>query len=327
MARPGNSSQIIVAGSFASAGAQTACQSICSYDAQLNVWSALGTGLVGAVSTLDFAGVDGQYLVAAGAFQLGGATAYVAQYDFAVGIWSGLPGAALAGPVSALAVDDGNAQNIFAAGQASGAAATPFVVRYNGSAWSDAGSSALSAGLIHQLAFVPLVAGQSHAGNALIESDRMLMASGAMTLAGVSGSVAGALYDGATWTPVLVATNAPGAPSYLSRIVYSASSFQLSRSASEAASWTVLTRAQSSWPSVWSSSSPSPSRSASSSSSSSSPSSLPSARATTTASPPLATPSPRPKTTTRRSRPAAAACASGRRPSSRRSTPRRPRWP
>lgn len=231
LARPGNSSQVVVAGSFASVGGVAACQSICSYDVGLNAWTSLGTGLVGAIATLDFAGVDGQFLVAAGAFQLGGATAYVAQYDFKVGAWSALPGSALAGPVSALAVDDGNAQNIFAAGQTSGSGSTPFIARYNGSAWSDAGSSSLSAGLVHQLAFVPLVAGQGHAGNDQIGADRMLMASGALTLAGVSGSIAGALYDGANWTPVLVATNAPGAPSYLSRIVYSASSFQLSRSA------------------------------------------------------------------------------------------------
>lgn len=55
--RPGYASQIIVAGSFATAGSLS-CQSICSWDSEALQWSSLGTGLQGAVGAIAFAGVS-----------------------------------------------------------------------------------------------------------------------------------------------------------------------------------------------------------------------------------------------------------------------------
>lgn len=91
----------------------------------------------------------------------------------------------------------------------------------------DAGSSGLSgSSKIQQLAFLPLA--EDHAGNDVIESDRMLMVSGVLSLA--SGSaVSSALYDGANWIPFLTTATRSGAAGYVASLVFSAPSFRLGR--------------------------------------------------------------------------------------------------
>lgn len=77
---------------------------------------------------------------------------------------------------------------------------------------------------MQQLAFVPLQ--NTHDGNSIIESDRMLLVSGALTIN--STSVSSALYDGSTWYPYLVAQTASGGAGVVSNFFYSVQNFTLS---------------------------------------------------------------------------------------------------
>ena len=169
---------------------------------------------------------SGFYLHAVGNFQLGGVTVSIARYDSKSNSWSILGDAsALPGPATSVSSDDANADSVFVAG--SSASGTPYLMRWNGSQWTDAGSAGLSTGSeIQQIAFVPLDG--IHTSNDIIESDRMLLVSGALTLAGV-GAVSSALFDGANWLPFLTTATRSGSAGYAASLFFSASSFRISK--------------------------------------------------------------------------------------------------
>jgi hypothetical protein len=54
---PSSSNLLIVAGTFTNAGS-VACDAICVWDTNAKAWTALGSGLKGEVSSIDFAGVS-----------------------------------------------------------------------------------------------------------------------------------------------------------------------------------------------------------------------------------------------------------------------------
>lgn len=170
---------------------------------------------------------DAAVLIAAGDFQLNGVTTYVAQWDFAAQTWTPLAGgAAVPGPATAVSASGQNLQNVFLAGSA---ASTPYVVRWNGSEWSDVGSGALASGVVQQLSFVPL--SEDHAENAVVEKDRVLMLSGSFGLANGVGSVSSALFDGATWQPFLVTASQSGGPGAVAGMFFSSRTFRSAKRA------------------------------------------------------------------------------------------------
>ncbi|GAA6002971.1 hypothetical protein JCM10207_001925 [Rhodosporidiobolus poonsookiae] len=221
--RPGYDEQILVAGAFAQAGSLP-CESVCLWDTKKLQWSNLAVGLQGVVGSIDFAGDKSQYLLAAGNFILDSETRYIAQWNFKNSSWTGLGAPTdLPGPATAVSSDNHNADKIFVAG--SSLSGTPYLHYWNGSTWSDVNNNTLETGSgVQSLAFVPLQS--NHAKNDVLESNRMLMVSGDLTINDTS--VASALYDGQTWYPYLLATSSTGSAGIVSQLFYSITDFSLS---------------------------------------------------------------------------------------------------
>ncbi|GAA6032659.1 hypothetical protein JCM8097_004866 [Rhodosporidiobolus ruineniae] len=222
--RPGYDEQILVAGAFAQAGSLW-CQSVCLWDTKKLQWASLGTGLQGVVGSIDFAGSKSEYLLAAGNFVLDSETRYLARWNFKNSSWAGLGAATdLPGPATAVSADNNNKDKIFVAGEST--SGEPYLHFWNGTAWSaiNANSTLASGSGIQSLAFVPLQS--NHDANDIIESNRMLMVSGDLTINDTL--VASALFDGETWYPYLVATSTTGSAGIISQLFYSITDFSLS---------------------------------------------------------------------------------------------------
>jgi hypothetical protein len=134
---------------------------------------------------------------------------------------------ALPGPAAALSADDSDEDNVFVAGGTLDAESAPYLMRWNGSSWADMSSGSLQAGSrIQSLSFLPL--DEKHPWNGMIETDRLLMVSGALSLASV-GAVSSALYDGTNFTPFINTANADGSPGSIASLFYSSSTFRLAK--------------------------------------------------------------------------------------------------
>ena len=155
---------------------------------------------------------------------LNSTTFHLARWDFDALAWSSLGSAnALPGPATAVTTSNGNEAKIFVAGIS--LANAPYLSYWNGSTWSDINNGTLQAGSgVEQLVFLPTLS--DHSANSIVESNRMLLVSGALRING--SYYASALYDGATWSPYLRAATAAGGAGVVSRLVYSMTNFNLS---------------------------------------------------------------------------------------------------
>ncbi|KAJ3820470.1 cortical protein marker for cell polarity-domain-containing protein [Lentinula raphanica] len=216
---------IIVAGTFAQAGSLT-CQAICSLDTSSNQWNTLGSGISGEVSSVAYAGSNQETLVAAGSIALSDSTeANVAQLTLSNMSWVAVgSGSDIPGPVTALEVNNGNASSIFAAGKTSDN--TTFLSFFDGQNWTTLASTLQKDTVISQLAMVPLQ--DTHAGNSIIESDRMLMISGALDDSSF-GNASSALFDGASFIPYFVSATVSGTAGSVSSLFHSFSTFSFTQ--------------------------------------------------------------------------------------------------
>ncbi|KAF8622348.1 hypothetical protein AX15_007080 [Amanita polypyramis BW_CC] len=213
---------VIVAGSFASAGALD-CAAICSFGSTTLQWNRLGSGIAGEVASVAYAGANQELLIVAGSIKLSdGTITNVAQYSLNNETWTSIgSGSDLPGPVTAVEVNDGNVRSIFAAGR-SNDSSTSFLSFWNGQKWTSLESSFESNTTITQLRMVPLQ--NTHASNDVIEPDRALMVSGMLTDSEF-GNVSTALFDGQTLIPYIVALSATGAAGYVASLFHSIPNF------------------------------------------------------------------------------------------------------
>lgn len=213
MTRP-STSDVIVAGTFASAGS-VACASVCSWSTSSNSWSALGSGLAGTAEGVAFGGGNkADLLFVAGALTVDGRSTAVARYTYGNSSWVAVEGGeTLPGPATAIVVDDHDASAIFVAGAVADGGAT-YLYRWNGNAWSavsDPDTLNLGSSTVSQLAFVPLSAKHDGGDANVIPSNRALLATGSLALAGTgAGTYSAALFDGAQWFPYVRATQQDG---------------------------------------------------------------------------------------------------------------------
>ncbi|KIK67106.1 hypothetical protein GYMLUDRAFT_37143 [Collybiopsis luxurians FD-317 M1] len=216
---------IIVAGTFAQAGSSS-CQAICSLDTSSNQWNSLGSGIIGEVSTVVYAGNNQDTLIAAGSIALSDHTAAnVAQLSFANLSWTAVGSSSdIPGPVTALEVNDANANSIFAAGKTSENAT--FLSFFDGHNWTTLASTLQKDTVISQLAMVPLQ--DTHAGNSIIESDRMLMISGSLDDPSF-GNASTALFDGASFFPYITSSTVSGTAGSVSSLFHSLATFSFTQ--------------------------------------------------------------------------------------------------
>ncbi|PCH43711.1 hypothetical protein WOLCODRAFT_153770 [Wolfiporia cocos MD-104 SS10] len=225
-ASPSQSDILIVAGSFAQAGS-TDCRSICSYNMNSELWSALGNGIQGDVASVDYAGNNDDIIVAAGSIALADSMpANVAIFSIVNSTWAALGnGNDLPGPVTAVTVNDGNISSVFAAGRSTDNT-TAFLYFWNGQTWSDVGSTLQPASDVSQLTMVPLQ--NTHTTNSIIQSDRVLMISGSLSDSSF-GNASSALFDGESFIPYIVAATSSGSPGYIYGLIYSFSTFSFTQ--------------------------------------------------------------------------------------------------
>ncbi|KAH7905622.1 cortical protein marker for cell polarity-domain-containing protein [Hygrophoropsis aurantiaca] len=217
---------IIIAGSFAKAGS-AGCQGICLLDSSSYQWSVLGDGFQGEVSSVSYAGDNEELLIVAGSINLSGiGSTNVAQYSFTNASWTAVgTGADIPGPVTAVEVNNGNVSSIFAAGR-SYDGSSAFIMFWNGVSWTSIDSTLQSTTNVSQLVMVPLQ--NTHLGNSIIESDRMLMISGAL-MDSSFGSASAALFDGVNWIPYITAVSTQGTLGLVSSLFYSFANFSFAQ--------------------------------------------------------------------------------------------------
>ncbi|KAI0793263.1 cortical protein marker for cell polarity-domain-containing protein [Abortiporus biennis] len=223
---PSQSNTIIVAGFFAQAGS-TPCRSICAYGTQTKQWNALGDGIQGDVHSVAYAGSTRDIIVAGGSIALADSTvANVAEFSVSNGTWTAVGAAnALPGAVTAVEVNDGNVNSIFAAGRNADGTST-FLSFWNGQSWNAIGSDLQQSSSVSQLLMVPLQ--NTHSANSVVESDRMLLISG--TLSDPSfGQASSALFDGQNIIPYIVTTSSSGTPGTVSSLVKSLANFSFNQ--------------------------------------------------------------------------------------------------
>ncbi|KAI5123973.1 hypothetical protein M0805_006385 [Coniferiporia weirii] len=213
---------VIVAGSFSTAGI-ISCSGICQLDVTTKQWSQLGPGITGEVASVAYGGDNQELLFASGSIVLSdGTTANVAMFAFDNSTWSAVGGgSSIPGPVTALAIDNGNSSSIFAAGQSFNGT-SPFLTHWNGVTWSIIDSGFDSATNISQLALVPLQ--DTHTANSIIEQDRMLLVSGSLVSSSF-GNASSVLFDGQTFFPYITTSTSTGSQGMISSLFSSIQNF------------------------------------------------------------------------------------------------------
>ncbi|KAJ3547650.1 hypothetical protein NM688_g5377 [Phlebia brevispora] len=223
---PSQDNTLIVAGSFAQAGSVT-CRAVCAYNIPGKSWSALGSGIQGEVSAVDYAGSSLNSIVVAGSLALADGTGTnVASFAIANQSWSAVGNSGdLPGPVTAMDVNDGNSSSIFAAGKTTDGS-NSFLFFWNGQTWSSVGSGFEGSLDVSQLTMVPLQ--NTHSANSIIEPDRMLWISG--TLSDTTfGNASSALFDGQQIIPYIVSSSSSGSPGMIAALIHSFATFSFTQ--------------------------------------------------------------------------------------------------
>ncbi|KAJ7594821.1 cortical protein marker for cell polarity-domain-containing protein [Mycena floridula] len=216
---------VVVAGSFAQGGSLR-CQAICFLDTSSNQWNSLGNGILGDIAAVSYSGSKQDSLIVSGSIALSDNTAAnVAEFVFANSSWAAIgQGADLPGPVTAVEVNGGNGNSIFAAGKSTDG--TSFLSFWNGLKWNTLSSTLESTSTVAQLAMVPLQ--DTHSANGVIEPDRMLMISGLLDDSSF-GNASSALFDGQTFFPYITSTASSGSSGTVSSLFHSFATFSFSQ--------------------------------------------------------------------------------------------------
>ena len=179
-------------------------------------------------------------LIAGGSITLSGSSSdNVLQFTFNNASWSTLGGSAdLPGPITAIAVNNGNYSSIFAAGRyvstlfhwqpgnlyrySSVDGTSSFLAAWNGHVWSSQGSDFDGTSTVSQLAMVPLQ--DQHGAHGMIEGDRVLFVSGNLVVSSF-GQASSMLFDGEEFIPFTVSASASGTPGFMAGLFNSLANF------------------------------------------------------------------------------------------------------
>lgn len=221
------SDTLVVAGSFDSAGSFP-CKTICALNVNSKQWTTLGNGLGGGqVTSLVLAGNNQDSLIVSGVLSFpDSSSGNVAIFSFGNNTWTKLgKDGDLPGPVTAAEVNDGNSSSIFVTGKSTDGTQS-YLSYWNGFNWTQLQSDFGSNTNISQLTMVPVI--DTHKSNGLIQSDRMLLLSGALSSSSF-GDVSSVLFDGQSFVPYIVSASASGSPGAVSGLIHSFTSFSFAR--------------------------------------------------------------------------------------------------
>lgn len=225
-----NVAQIVVGGNFDSAGSLT-CPSLCVLDRASTTWQRPAIGLTGNVSYSTWLGQD--ILLLAGNMTLNGTTQYLATFDFKSQTFSPVTKSLLPGPALVAVSDTNTTGSIYVAGTSTNGSA--YLAKWNGNTTIDLTPGLSTGSSIYALQFFPLTK-KSASTNSVMSSNRNLLVMGSLNLTG-NGTVSGALFDGADYTPYLLTNTAASTPGSVrtlfsdQQISFSSSGSGLSRGA------------------------------------------------------------------------------------------------
>jgi hypothetical protein len=208
-----NTGDVYVGGSFTSAGS-LGCPGVCFFSTTASQWNQAGRNLNGNVSSLMWA--TDNILLAGGDLLINNTvSAFLAKYDTSTQTWDAYPGGSLPGPVTAITAGTSDGGQIWVAGTSS-SDSTAYLMKSDGSAWQQAGQSALQPGsVIRGLQIFSLTA--SHNDSSLLKSDESLLLTGSIVLSDF-GSASAVLFNGETFTPFALTTNTGNTPGSIARV-------------------------------------------------------------------------------------------------------------
>ncbi|KAF2030061.1 hypothetical protein EK21DRAFT_66447 [Setomelanomma holmii] len=194
------SKDIYVGGQFQAAGALS-CSAVCVWNTDRSQWTSPGNGLSGEVSSLTWVADNKLYI--AGNLTSGNNVTKILSFDSNSNQFTVVPGASdLPGPVNALTIATGNGNELWAAG--TGSDGTAYLQRFDGQKWIPVDSKLFGQGTdIRGIQVLSL--SQNHGKSDLIDQGQDLLLMGKITITNF-GTVSGALYNGTSLVPFLLAT-------------------------------------------------------------------------------------------------------------------------
>lgn len=195
------SKDIYVGGRFLSAGALS-CAAVCVWNTDRSQWTSPGNGLSGQVSSLTWVGDN--TLIIAGNLTSGNNVTTILSFDSSNNQFTDFDGASkLPGPVQALTIANKGGQELWAAGQDSDG--TAYLQRYRSGKWIPTDSKVFGAGTdIRGIQILSL--SKNHGNSDIIEDNHDLLLMGQIVIPGFRGKVSGALFNGTSLVPLLLAT-------------------------------------------------------------------------------------------------------------------------
>ncbi|RDW84999.1 hypothetical protein BP6252_02589 [Coleophoma cylindrospora] len=206
-----SSSNVYVAGSFASAGSLS-CPGVCFYTTSTSQWNQPGSNLAGTANAMVWA--SSTSLIVGGSLVVGGSNVSLANYDSKTAVWTAATGAdAIPGPVSALTAANTAASELWVAGTGNNGSA--FLMKYDGTSFTSVGYTLGSGTTIRGLEVLTL--SKNHASTSTVDVGQTLLITGALVLPGF-GNASAALFNGTDYTPFALTSSSSNGSGSLSQI-------------------------------------------------------------------------------------------------------------
>ncbi|KAF2626923.1 hypothetical protein BU25DRAFT_75286 [Macroventuria anomochaeta] len=206
------SDDIYVGGRFQSGGEFT-CPGLCMWNSETSQWNRPNNNVAGVVNALIW--TSDTTLLVAGNLTFGENRTTVLLFDQSKNQFTEIAGANnLPGPVTAITVATKEGDQLWATGNSTDG--TAYLQRFDGNKWTSVDNGLFGADtVIHGIQVLSL--SENHASSDIIDRDQDLLLMGQINITNF-GTASGALFNGTTLAPFLLATTAENTPGSLSSI-------------------------------------------------------------------------------------------------------------
>lgn len=202
---------VYAAGSFSAAGSLE-CPAVCVFITTVSQWDRPGTNLGGIAHAMTW--TSSNSLIVGGALTVDGQNISLATYNTKDQLWTATTGAsAIPGPVDVITPANSDMSQLWVAGTANNGSA--FLMKSHGTEWKSVGDVFGSGTIIRGLQVLPLT--KNHDSSDFISASQNLMITGALNLPG-SGNASAVLFNGTTFLPFALTTNAANSGGSISQI-------------------------------------------------------------------------------------------------------------